>query len=129
MKYTRQLADAPAGSFHVLDEEKAKRLNAKTLYIPSPLEVRDVISAIPSGTVWTVVDMRRKLAADHDADTACPAAIQKYWRWMAWAMETESGAAFPWWRVTRRGEYSDQLPGGRESHRARLAAEGVTLKG
>lgn len=129
MKYTKQLAAAPPGSFHILDEEKAKRLNAKTLYIPSPGEVREVICAIPNGSVWTVVDLRQKLAADHKADTACPAAIQKYWRWMAWAMETEGGEALPWWRVARRGKYSDQLPGGLATHQAKLASEGVVLKG
>ena len=128
MKFTAKLAEAPAGSFHVLDPEKAKRLNAKTLYIPSPEEVRQVIDAIPAGAVMKVTEMRHKLAVEHGAETACPAAIQKYWRWMAWAMETEGAQPLPWWRVTRLGRYGSKLPGGSEGHKARLADEGVKLR-
>ena len=70
---------APEASFHVLDLKKARRMNAKTLYIPSALDVARAISAIPTGETGTIVDLRNELAALGNAETACPAKTIKYW--------------------------------------------------
>lgn len=127
MKFTKQLSEAPLGSFHVLDPEKAKRMNAATLYIPSPQEVIDAISEIRKGTVVTVPQMRKIIAAKHDADTACPAAINKYWKWAAAAVVEEGFTPFPWWRLTKDGKPSRHMPGGETAHRAMLEKEGVKV--
>jgi hypothetical protein len=62
VKYTSKLAAAGPGSFHVLDEAKAKRMNAKTLYIPSVEDVVNAIRAIPKGTVVASEDGRNSIA-------------------------------------------------------------------
>lgn len=128
MKFTTKLAEAPAGSFHVLDPAKAKRMGAATMYIPSPDDIRAIVDALPKGSTVELAQVRKQLAANHNADTACPWATRTYWTWMAWAMETESGPALPWWRVTKDGGAYAKLPGGIEAHRTRLAGEGVVIR-
>ena len=121
-KYRAKLQAAPEASFHVLEPEKAKRMNAATLYIPSTEDVKKVISEIPCGSTMTVVEIRLKLAREHNAETACPAVTIKYWKWFAYAMEDEGGEEIPWWRVLKDGKVNDTLPA---SHFDRLVAEGV----
>ena len=126
--FLSKLEQAPAASFHVLDPAKAARMNAATLYIPSPQDVAEVIRAIPRGQTRTIVELRHTLAQLGGADTACPAKTIKYWKWMAQAeAEIESSSAFavPWWRVLKDGKLSKYGPGGLEHQAALLRAEGV----
>ena len=130
--YYELLSEAPSSSIHVLDPEKAKRLKGKTMVIPSPLDVARAIADIPIGETRTTADLRRRLAGDANAETACPAAINKYWKWIAAACEEPdsvvSDFTAPWWRVLKDGKLSSQLPGGEEGQAARLLAEGVVLR-
>jgi alkylated DNA nucleotide flippase Atl1 len=126
-----KLRAAPAGSFHVLEPEKAKRMNAKTLYIPSPLEVAQAIRRIPRGETRTIVELRHELARLGGAETGCPAATIKYWKWMAIVSEEnpqETLYAIPWWRVLKDGKPSRHMPGGVDRQIALLQAEGVQVK-
>jgi 6-O-methylguanine DNA methyltransferase, DNA binding domain len=127
MSILEKLSLEPNSSFHVLDPDKAKRMNAKTLFIPSPGDVAKAIRAIPSGTVKTIVELRHDLATMGKADTACPAKTIKYWKWLANAQEELEGSAYeiPWWRVLKDGKPSRHMPGGVEHQIARLEAEGV----
>jgi hypothetical protein len=115
----------------VLDPVKAKRMNAKTLFIPSPEDVAKAIRAIPSGQTRTILELRHDLAIMGKADTACPAKTIKYWKWMASAQdELEEAAAkylIPWWRVLKDGKPSRHMPGGVDHQVARLKAEGVNI--
>ena len=121
----------PKSSFHVLDLKKAKRMNAGTLYIPSPEDVAKAIRAIPSGTTRTITELRQDLANMGNADTACPAKTIKYWKWLASAQDeledTDSKYVIPWWRVLKDGKPSRHMPGGVEHQIARLQAEGVEI--
>lgn len=127
-----KLQNAPASSFHVLDPKKAKRMNAKTLFIPSPEDVAKAINAIPAGTTRTILELRADLAKMGNADTACPAKTIKYWKWLAEASDlkesTDSWYSIPWWRVLKDGQPSRHMPGGIDHQMARLQAEGVLLK-
>lgn len=121
-----KLQNAPASSFHVLDPKKAKRMNAKTLFIPSPDDVAKAITAIPAGTSKTILELRADLAKMGNADTACPAKTIKYWKWLAQASELDdSPFSIPWWRVLKDGKPSRHMPGGVEHQIARLQAEGL----
>jgi hypothetical protein len=75
--------------------------------------------------------LRRQLADEANAETACPAAINKYWKWIAAASEEADSAcsdyAAPWWRVLKDGKLNPSLPGGEKAQEARLLAEGVIL--
>lgn len=127
--FLQKLEAAPSSSFHVLDEAKAARMHAKTLFIPSPEDVAKAIAAIPAGTTKTIVELRRDLAQTGGAETACPAATIKYWKWIASASKELNGAeskfAVPWWHVLKDGRPSRHMPGGIEAQTALLKAEGV----
>ena len=129
--FLEKLKLAPPASFHVLDPAKAKRMNAKTLYIPGPADVARAINAIPTGQTRTIVALRQALATDGAAETACPAATLKYWKWMAQASEEPGGRtspyAIPWWRVLKDGKPSRHMPGGVERQIALLKREGVKI--
>ncbi len=129
-----KLRNAEPSSFHELDPAKAKRMNAKTLYIPSVEDVAKAICAIPKGTTKTIVELRHDLAMRGKAETACPAKTIKYWKWLALASDTPEFIAtnkaltIPWWRVLKDGKPSRHMPGGIEAQIACLKAEGVMLK-
>jgi hypothetical protein len=133
--YADKLASAPPGTVHVLDEAKAQRMRAATMYIPAPSEVAGMIAAIPPGETRTLRDLREELAAQGLAETVCPASISKYWRWLAWASDEEGGDgdgepqfAVPWWRVLKDGKPGRNLPGGVARQVALLRAEGVEVE-
>ncbi|MBE0696768.1 MAG: MGMT family protein [Anaerolineaceae bacterium] len=130
--FLEKLKHAPGSSFHVLDPVKAKRMKAKTLFIPSPEDVAKVISAIPQGETRTIVELRRELAAGGNAETACPAETIKYWKWLASAYAEVEGSGsiyeVPWWRVLKDGRLSRHMPGGIEGQAAFLRKEGVQVK-
>jgi len=124
-------AAAPA-SFHVLDDAKSKRMKAQTMYIPSPADVANAIRAIPHGSTRTIAEIRKALAVRANADTTCPAAINKFWKLLAFVSEpmaySNAYPAIPWWRVLKGGKPSRHMPGGVEEQIVRLRAEGVVLK-
>ena len=89
--YGDKLASAPPAAVYVLDETKAARLKAATMYIPAPAEVAGMIAASPPGETRTQRDLRAEFQAQGLAQTVCPASINKYWRWLAWASDEEGG--------------------------------------
>jgi hypothetical protein len=130
--FLEKLRLAPPASFHVLDPAKAKRMNARTMFIPAPADVARAIAAIPKGQTKTILELRRDLAASGNAETACPATTIKYWKWLACARDEARASApeyaVPWWRVLKDGQPSRHLPGGVERQIALLKEEGVEVK-
>jgi hypothetical protein len=124
-----KLKNAPVASFHVLETKKAKRMNAKTMFIPAPEDVAKVIAAVPVGQTRTILELRHALARLGNAETACPAKTIKYWKWLAQATNEakDSSYAVPWWRVLKDGKPSPHMPGGIERQMAILKAEGVLV--
>jgi hypothetical protein len=126
------LKSSEPSSFHVLEPEKAARMKARTLFIPSAEDVANAIRAIPEGKTKTIVELRNDLAAFGNADTACPAKTIKYWKWLAIVSESEVSKklnlSIPWWRVLKDGKPSRHMPGGVEEQVSRLKTEGVLLK-
>lgn len=123
MKYTQKIREADPSSFHVLDPEKAKRMNGKTLYIPSVSDVFQAISSIPNGETRTIDQLRDHLAKKGNADVACPAKTIKYWKWLAFAAAEEGYTPVPWWRVLKDGKPSRHMPGGIERQNDLIESE------
>jgi hypothetical protein len=130
MSMLEKLRAAPKASFHVLDPVKARRMNAETLFIPSPEEVARAIQAIAPGQTRTIVQLRDDLVRIGNAQTACPAVTIKYWKWMANAeLELlDSPFAIPWWRVLKDGRPSRHMPGGAEAQLQRLLKDRQLLR-
>ncbi len=127
-----KLNNAQPGITESLDEVKSKRMGGgNTNYIPSVDEVATLINAIPKGQTRTIQDLRSELAKLHNTDTACPAKVIKYWKWMA-NLSDELKVVYtkydiPWWRVLKDGKLSRHMPGGVAAQKKLLQSEGVLL--
>ena len=125
-----KLNNAPPGISENLDALKSKRMGGVlTNYIPSVDEVASLIKSIPKGQTRTIQDLRCELAKLHNTDTACPAKVLKYWKWMAnlsdEIKEVHRKYDIPWWRVLKDGKLSRHMPGGIAAHKSLLQSEGV----
>lgn len=117
-----QLQAAPVSSFHVLESEKAKRMKARTMFVPAPDDVAKVILAIPKGKTKTMLEIRQQLSELHQAETTCPFMTTRYWKWLARATEEAPETyQIPWWRVLKEGKPS------LENQKALLEAEGTIV--
>ena len=127
----QQILDAGPSVVAELEGEKAARFKAKTMLIPSPTQVQEAISKIPFGQSNTLKELREALAESSGADVTCPYTARICWELVALAAEEDRAEGnievTPWWRVTRDGKPSSNLPGGEERHRALLLAEGGLL--
>ena len=101
----------------------------KTMVIPSPAEVDQVMRLIPSGRLATINDIRSYLAKKHGTDIACPMTTGIF-AWIA-AHAAEEGRAAgeasitPYWRTLKAGgELNPKYPGGIPALKKLLAAEG-----
>ncbi len=122
-----KLQTAPAGAVHVLDPAKAARMHARTMYVPSPLDIAQYIQAIPYGETRDLADIRRTLAEHHQVDITCPSRTTLYWKWLAAYSDSINNApshyTIPWWRVLKNGKPHPTLPGGSANHLRRIQAE------
>ena len=101
----------------------------KRMVVPAPLDVDALMKKVRRGRVTTVGALREKLAAAHDADTACPLTTGIFCRIAANAAQEAEDAGrkriTPWWRTLKaKGELNPKYPGGVEEQARRLRAEG-----
>jgi len=127
----QRMIEAAAPVVAELEGEKAARFGAKTMLIPSPLQVAEAISNIPFGRSNTLKELRAQLAASAGADVTCPYTARICWELVAQVAEEDrvegKTDVTPWWRVTKDRKPHARLPGGENRHRALLQAEGVHI--
>lgn len=114
-----------------MDGEKAKRYGGQTMLIPTPMQVKEAIEAIPEGSTKTIRDLRNELAQANGADVTCPLCAGIFWRIVAEAAEEDRQDGLspisPYWRVTADGKPNPKLPGGFDRQIELLRSEGVEL--
>jgi hypothetical protein len=101
----------------------------KTMVIPSPAEVDDVMRRVPEGRLVTISGIRACLAKKHRTDIACPMTTGIF-AWIAAHAAEEARAegeknVTPYWRTLKTGgELNPKYPGGIPALRRLLVAEG-----
>jgi hypothetical protein len=108
----------------------------KTMVIPSPAEVDEVMRRVPKGRLATINEVRVFLARKHGTDIACPMTTGIF-AWIAAHAAEEARAdgrknITPYWRTLKTGgELNPKYPGGIPALKKLLAAEGhkVVRKG
>ncbi len=101
----------------------------KTMVIPSPAEVDEVMRRVPRGRLATINEIRACLANKHGTDIACPMTTGIF-AWIAAHAAEESRAAgekdiTPYWRTLKTGgELNPKYPGGIPALTRLLHAEG-----
>ena len=108
----------------------------KTMVIPSPAEVDEVMRRVPRGRLATINEVRACLAKKHGTDIACPMTTGIF-AWIAAHAAEEARTAgeedvTPYWRTLKTGgELNPKYPGGIPAVKKLLRAEGhqVVKKG
>ncbi|HSQ23789.1 MAG TPA: MGMT family protein [Pyrinomonadaceae bacterium] len=113
---------------------KMARFGSGTMLIPTPKLVDDLIRKVPKGKLVTVGELRRKLAAEFEADVTCPLTTGIFVRIAAEAAEEDRVNGLrrltPYWRVVKDdGSLSPGFPGGAEQQTRHLRAEGFAFDG
>jgi len=112
-----------------IDSSKSKRWGAGTFVIPAPLEVDEMMRGVPKGRLLTIDKIRESLARKHGATMGCPLTTGIF-AWIAAHAAAEAEAEgkkriTPYWRTLKsKGELNPKYPGGIESLKQKLTAEG-----
>ena len=111
------------------DPHLIERNKAETMVIAAPIEYDRLMKKVPAGKLTTIDRMMAYMAKKHKADCACPMTAGIFVNISAHASEERGGEnETPWWRTLKKdGVLSDKFPGGIESHKIRLEAEGHTI--
>jgi len=120
----------------LLKESAQKHWKGKTIAIPSPIEVNEVMAKVPKGKLITLEEIRRTIARKYKADIGCPLTCGIF-SWIAAHAAAEAAAEgekkiTPYWRTLKTcGEINPKYPGGIGDQKKRLELEGhnVVQKG
>lgn len=109
-----------------------KRWGEGLMVIPAPVEVDEIMRTVRKGQLITIDGIRRRLAAKHKANFACPITTGIF-AWIAAHAADEAEREgkrriTPYWRTLKAGgELNPKYPGGLDNLRSRLEAEGHTI--
>ena len=111
-----------------LTGKKAQRWGGRTLAIPCPMDVADIMKKVPKGKVITVSDIRKKVAKKYKAEAGCPL-TSGIFTWIAANASEEANLGIPYWRTLKSGgELNDKYPGGAKHQKEMLEAEGHKIE-
>lgn len=110
----------------ISDPHFIERYKSNTMVIAAPLEYDALMKKVPYGKLTTIDRMMSYMAKKHGAGCACPMTAGIFVNISAHASEERSGKnETPWWRTLKKdGLLSEKFPGGIESQKIRLEAEG-----
>ena len=103
-----------------------ERCKANTMVIAAPAEYDRLMKKVPAGKITTIDRMMAYMAKKHGAGCACPMTAGIFVNISAHASEERGGKnETPWWRTLKKdGALNEKFPGGTESQKHRLEAEG-----
>jgi len=106
-----------------------ERYKSDTMVIAAPVEYDSLMKKVPAGKVITIDRMMAYMAKKHGAGCACPMTAGIFVNIAANASEERGGKnETPWWRTLKKdGVLNEKFPGGIESQKTRLQAEGHTV--
>jgi len=115
-----------------IDGKMTRRWGEGTVVIPAPIEVNELMSMVPKGKVTTINEIRQALAKKHGATIGCPITIGIF-AWVAAnaaeeAKQKGASEGIPYWRTLKSGgTINEKYPGGAESQKRLLEAEGHSV--
>ncbi len=112
-----------------INEKMSKKWGTGTCLIPAPYEVDEIMKKVQKGKIITINEIRMILAKKHNASISCPITTGIF-SWIA-AHAAEEAASegveniTPYWRTLKTGGIlNPKYPGGTESIKKKLEAEG-----
>ena len=115
-----------------ITDSMSKRWGTGTVVIPTPREVNEIMSRVPTGRLITVNQIREIVARRHGATIGCPITTGIFISIAARAAEEAAAEGkldtTPYWRTIKsKGELNEKYPGGVQAQAAHLEAEGHTI--
>lgn len=103
------------------------------MVVSTPREVDGLLKQIPEGRLVTLNEIRGHLARIYSTDISCPVSTAIFINIAAAAAEELRSQGetdlTPWWRVLKPGgKLNEKCPGGAEAQKAKLEAEGYTVR-
>jgi len=113
----------------ITDPRFLERFKTDSMAIAAPLEYDGLMKKVPAGKLTTVYTMMTYMAKKHGAGCTCPLTAGIFVNISAHASEERGGKnETPWWRTLKKdGLLNEKYPGGIESQKIRLEAEGHTI--
>jgi hypothetical protein len=113
----------------VITEKMSKRWGTGTVVIPAPMEVDEIMKAVPKGKVVTINEIRTALARKHKASIGCPITTGIFAWIAANAAEEQKQQGkkdiTPYWRTLKTGGViNEKYPSGTEAQKKLLENEG-----
>jgi alkylated DNA nucleotide flippase Atl1 len=113
----------------LLKDNARQHWKGRTIAIPSPIDVNEVMAKVPKGKLITIDDIRGTIARKLGADIGCPLTCGIF-SWIAAHVAAEAAAegrrrTTPYWRTLKKGgEINPKYPGGIEDQKKHLESEG-----
>ena len=112
----------------ITDRKSIEKYGGNKMYFAPPLAYDLVMKRVPYGRVTTVGEIREYFAKQSGADFTEPITAGIFVSIAAWASHQRSGDETPYWRTLKaNGELNEKYPGGIESQKEKLEAEGHTI--
>ena len=112
----------------ITDRKSIEKYGGNKMYFAPPLAYDRVMKRVPYGRVTTVGEIREYFAKQSGADFTEPITAGIFVSIAAWASHQRSGDETPYWRTLKaNGELNEKYPGGIESQKEKLEAEGHTI--
>lgn len=112
----------------ITDRKSIEKYGGNKMYFAPPLAYDRMMKRVPYGRVTTVGEIREYFAKQSGADFTEPITAGIFVSIAAWASHQRSGDETPYWRTLKaNGELNEKYPGGIESQKEKLEAEGHTI--
>lgn len=112
----------------ITDRKSIEKYGGNKMYFAPPLAYDRMMKRVPYGRVTTVGEIREYFAKQSGADFTEPITAGIFVSIAAWASHQRSGDETPYWRTLKAtGELNEKYPGGIESQKEKLEAEGHTI--
>ena len=112
----------------ITDEKSIEKYGGDRMYFAPPIDYDRIMKRVPYGKVITVGEIRDYFAKQNGADFTEPITAGIFVSIAAWASYQRSEDETPYWRTLKaNGELNAKYPGGIETQKAKLEAEGHTI--
>ena len=109
----------------VTDERTIQKYGGNRMYFAPPAAYDEVMKKVPFGKVITIGGIREYFARSNDADFTDPITAGIFVSIAAWASHQRDTDKTPYWRTLKAGgELNPKYPGGTDSQKQMLEAEG-----
>jgi len=110
-----------------LNEKAQKKFGGKTMAVPKPTDIYDIMKNIPKGKLITTSEIRKIISKKYNTDISCPLTTGIFTNISANA-SIELNDNMPYWRTLKsKGELNPKFPNALEEQIALLENEGFEI--